>query len=281
MKKLIYIILAIVLVGYAWKKYDLGQYLNKVKVAVADLKEKEDTAQNVLEKHDEARKDLYQIMVLMNEVTLNTMSLEMMKEGKDHTSELPMKQQLEKKMEMLKEQLEEVREVSKENAELTAELERLQNSFHKREQIIRLLTKESGELDEKLQITINEIEERNAKLQQENEMLSVKNAELKKAITNTRKAEVQAWVMAGDELVEAARTIPKANAPAFSGEQSREITRSKQMVLKSATECYNSATNMCNSFGDVATGRQTMAKAQEADRLFKLVTNYEGIGETE
>ena len=130
MKKLIYIIIIIVLAVYAWNKYDLEQYVNRVKVSVANLKEKERTVQEVVKEHNDARRDLFQIMVLMNEVTINTMKLEQIGEGKNlDSNQMAMKQQLEEKMKLLKEQLSEAREYVKENAELTAELRKYKTSL--------------------------------------------------------------------------------------------------------------------------------------------------------
>ena len=280
MKKLIYIIIIVILGIIAWNKYDLGQYLNRVKVPNAEVKEKKETAQKVVKDHSDARSDLFQIMVLMNEVTINTMKLEQMGEGnKLGSDQLPMKQHLEEKMKLLKEQLEEAREYMKENAELTAEVERLQSSFQKREQTIRRLTRKGNDLDEKIQEIIKELETKNALLKEENQKLGEKNAALKSAIRTRRQAEHNAWLMAGDELVEAARIIPKAHSTLFAGKQSREITRSKQMVLKSATECYNNAIKLANSVGYREDAIKARNKALEADRLFNLVTNYKSIGE--
>lgn len=279
MKKLICIVVVVILAVYAWKKYDLGQYINSVKVPIADLKDKEDTAQKAVQEHNDARRDLFQIMVLMNEVTINTMKLEQMGEGKNLGSDqLPMKLQLEEKMKLLKEQLAEAREYAKENAELTAEVERLQNSFLQREQTIRRLAKEDDDLDVKIQAAIDELESETNLLREENQKLVEKNAELRTVIGTRKQAELNAWMMAGDELVEAARTIPRANSKLI-GNQSIEITRSKQMILKSATECYNNATKLGNSYSLIKLAATAHDRAREADRLFNCVTRYESIGE--
>lgn len=280
MKKLIYVVVVVILAVYAWKKYDLGQYINSVKVPVSELMDKENTAQEVVQEHNDARRDLFQIMVLMNEVTINTMKLEQMGEGKNLSSDqLPMRLQLEVKMKLLKEQLAEVREYAKENAELTAEIERLQNSLQQRELTIRRLAKEDGDLKLKIQSAIAELESETKQLREDNQKLEEKNTVLISVIGNRRQAEIDAWVMAGDELVEAAKTIPRANT-IFKGSQSKEVTRSKQMILKSATECYNNATRLGNNYNLVNKATIAHTKAKEADRLFICVTNYKSIGET-
>ena len=282
MKKLVYIIIIIVLGVYAWNKYDLEQYINRVKISITDLREKENTAQIAVEEHNDARKDLFQIMVLMNEVTINTMKLEQITEGKKLTSEqLSMKEQLDEKMEILKKQLSEAREYAKDNAELKKEVKRLQKSFLQREQTIRRLVIEDDSLDVKIQEAIDKLEYENGLLRDENQKLSEKNSELRTAVNTRKRAELTSWEMAGDELVEAARMIPKANSTMFAGKQSQEITRSKQMVLKSATECYNSAIRMANSYGYKEGADRAHNKALEADRLFNLVTEYKSIGETD
>lgn len=282
MKKFVYIIIVIVLGVYAWNKYDLEQYINRVKVSVTDLQEKENTAQIVVEEHNDARQDLFQILTLMNEVTVNTMKLEQMTEGKKQNSEqLSMKKHLEEKMEILKKQLSEARENAKDNAELHEEVEQLQKSLLQREQTIRRLATEDEDLDAKIQEAINELGHKNRLLSEENLKLSEKIIDLRAAIDTRKKAELASWEMAGDELKEAARMIPKPNSPMFAKKQSIEITRSKQMVLKSATECYISEYKMAKSYGFKEWADRAEKKRLEADRLFNLVTAYKSIGETE
>lgn len=273
MRKLIYTIIIIVLGAYAWCKFDLGQYFNRVKIAITDLRDKEETAQKAVEEHIDARKDLYQIMVLMNEVTINTMKLERIGEGKGlASSQLPMKQQIEEKMKLLKEQLDEAREYAKENAELTAEVDRLQRSFQQREQTIRRLTIEGEDLDEKNKEAIIELERETEKLREENNKLDLKNIELRSIVDSRKKIEINAWELAGDELVNAARNIPRGNQGKLNqGKQSEENKPSRQNTLKNAYDSYNNGIKLANRYGQRDDAIRLHNKALKADRLLSLV----------
>ncbi len=282
MKKLIITIIICVVAVYAWNKFDLAHYKGKVEMAVSELQKKKDTANELVAAHHDRREKLFQVLTLMNEVTINTMRLERIGEGNTASqtgSNLTMREQIEGKMELLRQQLDEAREIAKEDAELMAEIEKLQSSFRKREAAIQRLKREDKKLDEQLEQAVIDLEKENEELRNENVRLDETNNQLRSAITNRKRAELDAWILAGDELVLAARIIPKANSMLFSGSQSREITRSKQMILKSATECYNNAIRMGNNNGDRSGANTAHSKALEADRLFNLVTAYQSIGE--
>ncbi len=277
MKRLFWIIIVIVAIYYAWDYYATKK--NSVKVSSTEIDVVKDKGDSLVETNNRMREDLFQVLVLMNEVTINTMQLERINESGNNTNVGSIKQQLQDKMELLKKQLAEARKHAKQDKEQVAELNNLERSFKKRESTIQSLQMEDKKLDEQLKEAIKELESETSQLSNQKEMLEHKNAELKKAINKRMKAELNAWEMAGDELVEAARIIPKAHKTAFSGKQSREITRSKQMVLKSATECYNNAIKMGNSIGFINSAKASHSKALEADKLFNLVTNYKSIGE--
>lgn len=282
MKKLVYTIIICVLAVFVWQKFDLAHYKEKVKIATEDLNRKKELANEMVNSANDARQELFQVLTLMNEMTINTMKLEMIGEGNvtlHDTTEMKMRQQLEEQMRLLKEQLAEAREMAKENQTLVNEIERLQNSLAKREETIQLLKSKSKDLDAKLKVAISQLESENEALSAENQKLSNTNRQIQSTIFDRKRAEMDAWILAGDELVVAAKIIPKANSLLFSGSQSQVITRSKQLILKSATECYNMAIRMGNASGDRTRANNAHAKAVEADRLFNLVTNNQSIGE--
>jgi len=279
MKKLIYFIVIVAIGIYAWNKFDVGQYLNMVKIDADELKNIENTADTALDQHIKARKDIYQILVLMNEVTINTMKLEQVGEGKiQGNNQASMKQQLQEKMKLLKEQLAEAREYAKENAELTAELEQLQHSFVQREQTIKRLTQEGADLDRDIALAIEKLKIENENLRAENDRLANKNAELGATVNSRKRSEISAWEIAGGELVNAARIIPKGNVGGLlQGNQSMENKRSRQKTLQNAFNCYNDGIRLANRYGNPEYARALQRKAIEADRLLQNVNEDKDI----
>lgn len=279
MKKLIYFIVIVAIGIYAWNKFDVGQYLNMVKIDADELKNIENTADTALDQHIKARKDIYQILVLMNEVTINTMKLEQVGEGKiQGNNQASMKQQLQEKMKLLKEQLAEAREYAKENAELTAELEQLQHSFVQREQTIKRLTQEGADLDRDIALAIEKLKIENENLRAENDRLANKNAELRATVNSRKRSEISAWEIAGGELVNAARIIPKGNVGGLlQGNQSMENKRSRQKTLQNAFNCYNDGIRLANRYGNPEYARALQRKAIEADRLLQNVNEDKDI----
>lgn len=231
----------------------------------------------------EQRQDLFRILLLMNDVTHYAVLLEREREKKGSIQgQQRLADQLFDRMKLLKEQLDEARQTAADNAELLSELNALQRSFESKQQEIARLKNNIRVADEKLRATIREQEEANEQLAATNDQLAATNRQLRSTVSERKRAEWQAWVIAGDELVEAARRIPRANAGLFkmnTGKQSREITTSKQRLLNQATEAYNNAIRTANSQGDRNAAIKAQNKAHEAQRLFNLVTDYKSIGE--
>ncbi len=284
MKKLIFTVLVCLLVYIAWQKFDVPRLFDRVEMTNTKLEEKTQEANETVAAYNDAQQQIFQVLSLMNEVTVNTMKLQQMGEGQQTATpkaRRSMREQLDSKMKQLRELLAEARQLAGEHAELLDDVQRLQQSFEKREATIRGLQAERADLDEELRQAVNDLEKENDALETENVRLNTANAQLRSTVNSRKQAQYDAWIFAGDELVRAARTIPRANSALFSGSQSQEVTRSKQMILRNATECYNAATRMCNASGDMDGARSSRAKAVQADRLFSLVTNNESIGEAD
>lgn len=281
MKKLTYLIV-IALGGYAlyssdWKP-NWSLLKEKVTVGIKELTALKADTDTLTAVNNDMREEMYEVLMLMNDITINTMKLEQMGEGHQQ-QKTSMKEQLEQKMQLLEQKLAEARSGVRENAELLAEVNRLQQSFRQREQTISRLKVESSNLDTEIQRAIDDLQVEVDKLTDVNSQLMTKNNELCSTISLRRSLEIDGWIFAGDQLVEAARIIPKANASWLAGKQSQEVTRSKLNVLRDATECYNSATRRAHDIHDISRRESATAKARQADALFRLVQNNESIGE--
>ena len=228
----------------------------------------------------EERKDLFRILLLMNEVTGYTLRMEGERERNGSINGTNMSEQLFQRMNQLRAELDEARKNAAQNSELLAEIDELQRSFEAKERELTRLHTDIEVIDEATRKTRDELTQANNELTAENQKQTAENERLKSTIAERRSEERNAWLVAGDELIEAARMIPRANKGVRVGNQSIEITRSKQMLLKRATESYNQAVRMANQSGNRQAAVQARDKALYADKLFQLVTNYESIGET-
>ena len=256
-----------------------GSGQNKVKMDKSELeaavKEKDDLASTQME----GRKDLFRILLLMNEVTGYTFKLESERELKGSINGNNMAEQLFQRMKLLKEELEEARQNARQNAELLAEIDELQRSFESKEREITRLHIDIEMLDTALVKAVAALDKANKEIEEENRMQTEENNKLKATMAQRQQEERNAWLVAGDELIEAARTIPRAHTGIFVGNQSIEITHSKQILLNRATESYNQAVRMSNQVNNRQAAAQARQKALESHRLFELVSNYESIGE--
>ena len=289
MKKLIIIVLVILGARYVWQNVDIDALMGKVEVSIDKLKEARSEVDTLVAENNRMQSDMYQLLMLMNEVTINTMQLEQAKEGNQGNIG-SIEEQLNKKMVLLKRQLAEAREHAKENAELAAEVNRLEKTFRQRERTIQLLLMESDKLDEDLAKSIVEIEHENALLDEENMKLREKNSALKAAFIDRIRAEVGVWELAGDELVTAAKAIPRGNINNWNrGKQSEANKPARTKALQNAFTCYNNGIKQANRYIDnriltdivdaaKASARRLQSKAYMADDLLQRVNNDEPIG---
>lgn len=289
MKKLIIIVLVILGARYVWQNVDIDALMGKVEVSIDKLKEARSEVDTLVAENNRMQSDMYQLLMLMNEVTINTMQLEQAKEGNQGNIG-SIEEQLNKKMVLLKRQLAEAREHAKENAELAAEVNRLEKTFRQRERTIQLLLIENDQLDEALKKSIVEIEQENALLDEEIKKLRENSNELKLAFIDRIRVEVEAWELAGDELVKAAKTIPRGNINKFnSGDQSKANKSARQKALVHAFNCYNNGVKQANRYindsnlKDIVNAAKKIAKRPKdkrdvADDLLQKVNNDEPIG---
>ncbi|MCR4922321.1 MAG: hypothetical protein K5945_11550 [Bacteroidaceae bacterium] len=227
----------------------------------------------------EERKELFRILLLMNKVTGYTLQLEGERERSGSINGTNMSEQLFTAMKMLREELDKARQDAAQNKELLAEIDALQHSFEAKEREISRLHTDIEVIDQETMRTAEELVRIQGELAEENQKQTEENKRLESTIKLRRQEERNAWLTAGDELIEAARMIPRANTGIFVGNQSMEITHSKQMLLKRATESYNQAIRLANQVGDRQAGMQALEKVHYADNLFNLATNYKSIGE--
>lgn len=193
----------------------------------------------------EAEKDLYRILVAMSSLTTQTLSLERQREMDGTLKGKPMAEQVQQQLAALKAELEDVRQKAATNDELTAEVNEVQNFIENKEREISRLQKDIHVIDEGIKEAIDQIKAHNEEIAQENELIRMSVQQLQETKKERLQTDQLSWILAGDELVTAAKMIPKASSYS---EQSSAIIRSKQLLLNYAIEsCYNVATRMDRS----------------------------------
>lgn len=193
----------------------------------------------------EAEKDLYRILVAMNSLTSQTLSLERQREMNGSLKGKPVAEQIQQNLAALKAELEDVRRKAATNDELTAKVNEVQQFIENKEREIFRLQEDINGIDDEIRKAIDQIKEKNEEIEAECESIQSCVQRLQETKKERLQTDQRSWILAGDELVTVAKMIPKASRYS---EQSSAIIRSKQLLLNYAIEsCYNVATRMDRS----------------------------------
>jgi len=220
------------------------------------------------------RKDLFSILVALNGITDDALFLERSRETGGNVNGQSITKQIHAKMDALRERLDDARQRAGKSEELQQEIDRIEKSLFEKEQEIRRLTTKISLVDDEIQEAVEELEVENNRLMENEAELRRVNREKAEAMRERLAVDQRAWIDAGNELVDAAKVIPRPS----SGKQSDAIVRAKLLLLKSAQEdCYNVAIRL---------NRGTY-EAKEANRLgnvahdlFEKAAKRKDIGES-
>jgi chromosome segregation ATPase len=223
------------------------------------------------------RKELFSILVAMNSITDDALTMERNREGGGNNGE-SVTQQIHAKMNALRDQLEEARRKAGKSEELQDEIDRLERSLFEKEREVRRLSTSIAIVDDEIEETIKELEKEVDKLsEKESDIRNVNNQKIA-AMNEKTAVDQQAWINAGNEMVKAARTIPRPHSSWNDGEQSRAIVKAKQLLLKSAQEdCYHVAIRINRGTSEA---HEAIRLTNEAHLLFEKATRREDIGES-
>ena len=285
MKRFVYFLIFIGILYYVGKSCLFGELFyeklfpklsseDQITLGKDELANALDANEQLAGKVTDMRKDLFGILVALNGITDDALSLERSREIGGNVNGKSVTLQIHAKMETLRERLDDVRLKAGKNEELQEEIDRIERSIFEKEQEIRRLSTKISMVDEEIEEAVEELEKENKKLIENEADLRRINSEKAEAMRERLAVDQRAWKDAGNELVNAAKVIPRPS----SDKQGGAIVRAKLLLLKSAQEdCYNVAIRL-NRGTDEA--REANRLANVAHNLFEMAAKRINIGES-
>lgn len=218
----------------------------QIKVSSLDYAQANEDYEEWAEAELEVRKDLYRILIAMNDVTNQTFLLERKRENNGSIQEKSILDQIRQNMQLLKEQLEAAKKEAGQNEQLLADIEKISKTIENREYEINRLRTDIATLDDKIAETVQELKMK--KQEMEEEMNEIDNAVVRWRSTKEErvKAAQNALILAGDKVVAAAQMLPY--------DKNNSIRILKNFAIE---ECYNEAIRIQN---DTEEARKAKAK---------------------
>ena len=153
------------------------------------------------------------------------------------------------------------------------EIDRLEKSVIAKQKEVKRLTTSITKVDKDIEKAVKELEVETSKLKKKESELKQVNEQRRAAVNQNTAIDQQAWIFAGDELVRAARIIPRPSI----GKQSNAIVDAKKLLLKSAwQDCYGVAIRINPKTSLAADARYL---SNDARSLYQRASNREDIGE--
>ena len=219
------------------------------------------------------RKELFSILLAMNDITDNALSLERNRESGSANGK-NVAQQIRIKMDILRERLEDARQKAGNSAQLQQEINRIEKSLIKKEREISRLNTSITDVDDKMDEAVKELEVETRKLRAKEADLKRVNQDRRAAVNEKNAIDQRAWIAAGNELVNAAKIIPRPSI----GRQSDAIVKAKKLLLLSAREdCYYVAVRINPKTNEAQIARNLAMAAQS---LYERAAKRKDIGET-
>ena len=218
------------------------------------------------------RKELFSILLAMNDITDNALSLERNRESGSANGK-NVAQQIRIKMDILRERLEDARQKAGNSAQLQQEINRIEKSLIKKEREISRLNTSITDVDDKMDEAVKELEVETRKLRAKEADLKRVNQDRRAAVNEKNAIDQRAWIAAGNELVNAAKIIPRPSI----GRQSDAIVRAKKLLLQSAREdCYYVAVRINPKTNEAQIARNLAMATQS---LYERAAKRKDIGE--
>ena len=245
----------------------------QVAVADNDLATALDENEHLASEATDLRKDLFSILLALNGITDETLVLERSRETDGYANRQNVAMQIHARMDALRDQLADARQRAGNSEQLQQEIDRLEKSFIAKKQEIKRLTNSIAKVDDDIEKAVEELEVETSKLKDKESELKRVNEKRRATINEKTAIDQRAWIFAGDELVRAARIIPRPSI----GRQSNAIVDAKKLLLRSAWEdCYDVAIRINPRTSSAADARYL---SNEARSLYQRASNRKDIGE--
>lgn len=239
----------------------------------------EDELSDVLDENEQLasettdlRKDLFSILLALNGITDDALALERGREiGRASTKRVT--QQIHIKMDVLRSRIEDARQRAGNNDQLQREIDRLEKSLIKKEREISRLNTSIADVNDKIGEAVKDLEVETGKLKAKEADLKRVNQDRQAAVSEKNAIDQRAWIAAGNELVNAAKMIPRPSI----GRQSDAIVRAKKLLLQSARiDCYYVAVRINPETNEAQIARNLAIAAQS---LYERAAKRKDIGE--
>ncbi len=187
-----------------------------------------ESTEGTLSANEEARTELNNIMLDLNEITGQTITLQKDVESGQGADKRTTAQRIHESIEAIKERLNAVPTEKADKQTLTL-VANLQRTIQLNEQEI-----------ERLNVIINQKDETITQLDSE---LAQTNEELRQALANTKMTEIRSWISMGDELIICADLLPNVKGHG----NMKDVKRAKLSILSRAKEAYQQAYELGNA----------------------------------
>ena len=187
------------------------------------------------------RKDLYQILLEMDNLAGEAFALERERERNGAIQNQAVMNRINARLESVKRQLADAKRQAGENPALQATIRRLQESITAQEKQIRHLKSVIKSKDAELQQAYDQLKTKNEELEVTNTQIISTIDELTTAQVALQEQTFMTWQKAGDELVNSARMIPEVRKH---GPMIRKVRAAKQRILLKAIDCYSTARHL-------------------------------------
>lgn len=205
-----------------------------------------------LENNVEAQELIDNIFASINSVSGRTASLERSLEENSFDDNRIKAEEIAQDINIIKEKLERAEELEKFDKSTKMVISKLKTTIEQKQKEIDDLKDLIQEKDEQISRLDSQVSSLDNELYQTNQQLRESNAELEDTKEKLRESEINSWIGMGDELINAAETLPKVKGHG----NMKPVKNAKLLFILKARNCYQRAYQLGSS---VASSRITYA----------------------
>lgn len=198
-----------------------------------------------LENNVEAQELIDNIFASINSVSGRTASLERSLEENSYDDNRIKAEEIAQDITIIKEKLERAEELEKFDKSTKMVISKLKTTIEQKQKEIDDLKDIIQEKDEQISKLDSQVSSLDNELDQTNQQLRESNAELADTKEKLRESEINSWIGMGDELINAAETLPKVKGHG----NMKPIKKAKLLFILKARNCYQRAHMLGSSVG--------------------------------
>ena len=196
-----------------------------------------------LENNVEAQELIDNIFASINSISGRTASLEQTLEENSSFDNRQKAEEIAQDITIIKEKLERAEELDKFDKSTKMVISKLKATIEQKQKEIDDLKEIIKEKDEQISKLDSQVSSLDNELGQTNQQLRESNAELADTKERLRESEINSWIGMGDELINAAETLPKVKGHG----NMKPIKKAKLLFIMKARNCYQKAYHLGSS----------------------------------